>query len=299
MAYLVSESTMRQLKGLIEKRPEGYALPSGGRLPADLGETTLLPFDLYWCRSAAKFRVYIPEGCAVFGDKVATVDTASMTAVDGQTGWYAIAAPSEGATLYAVATADGGAVTLKVCAGDSGTAALALAGFARPVAKVAPLSAAMWSVQPLWRGAIGPDAAPDSVLESGNRSLALVEVDGVLYWQIYGFDSDAITEFGVTDILHADPESGEITAENGDKYFVLVQIVGSDGVRRVARMPFGPGSGEDDEQDPQGSDTCGVGGYPGDDDAGDDYPGSGDPNAYPGSGTGDEDGYPGKIDDCW
>lgn len=117
--------------------------------------------------------------------------------------------------------------------------------------------------------------------------------------EIFGFDSDAITEFGITDILRADPDSGEITAEDAAKYFMLVQIVGSDGIRRVARMPFGPGSGEDDEKDPAAKDPCGVGGYPGDDPTDDDYPGSGDANAYPGSGTGDEDGYPGKIDDCW
>lgn len=311
MPYLVSESTMRQLYEVIAQRSPGASSAVGARASSDFGDDNFMPFDLFWCASADKFRVYLPAGCCIMGGLVAAVDSASLTEVDGLPDWYEFSAPGASGNLFAVGKkADSGSLTLAIEAGTENTPAKELAGLARIVASVTQTGGG-WQVVQLWRGAIGGTGVPDALAVSGQRSLSLADAGGFPVWQIDGFDQDDVVAKGLQDCLNVDPETGAVTAADGaDPYELLVRFKSADGTfRAVGYMPIGPSTGTDPDdtddgscahEDPPGGGAAGGGGGAGD--GGDDV----DPDGRdaPGGTAGqagdrDHNDFPSKTGPCW
>ena len=135
------------------------------------------------------------------------------------------------------------------------------------------------------------------------RSLELKLVDGVPVWQIVGFDSDNTTSKGISEVLVADPETGEITASGGSQYELIARVGGANGT--IGFMPIGDGDGEDPSTTE--NDGCQHEDFPG---SGGDDPGGGGGDeggdrSLPGGGSGqggsdrNDDDFPGKTGACW
>lgn len=261
MPYLISDSMMRQLQQLVGKPPDTPLKRGVSSGAAEAGDSGIMPFDMFWSPTAEKFRVYVPAGCCFMAGQMATINTDAMSAVSEQDDWYEFAAPSDSGDIYVIGeiASAGAAPKIKVAKAENDTTALASQGLARMVARVVKMGT-RWRVRQVWRGFIDGNVLPDTSVdtESGQSSLEIVEIDGVPVLQIAGFDQEGGTQYGITDILSADPETGEITAENGEDYEILVRKSGAGG--KVGFMPFGPGTGEEDKPD----DPC------------DDHPGGGD-----------------------
>lgn len=311
MPYLVSDSTMRQLYDVIAQRSPGASSAVGARASSDLGDTNFMPFDMFWCASAEKFRVYLPAGCCIMGGLAAAIDSASLTEVDGLPDWYDFSAPGASGDLFAVGKkADSGSLTLAIEAGTETTPAKELAGLARIVASVTQ-TGGRWQVVQLWRGAIGGTGVPDALAVSGQRSLTLGDAGGFPVWQIYGFQEDETVAKGLQDCLTVDTETGAVTAtEDTEQYEILVRVKSADGTTRtVAYMPIGKSSGKDPgnetgdgecaHETPPGGGAGGGGGagWTGDDDD----PDGRQPPGGETSDTRDRDhnNFPSKVGPCW
>jgi len=80
---------------------------------------------------------------------------------------------------------------------------------------------------------------PDTV------SVEVQEVKGSAVWQLRGFDDlDDITSKGLSEVIKADPDTGEIEAMS-DSYDLVVRIRDASG-QRVGYMPLDVGDGGDD-----------------------------------------------------
>lgn len=320
MSYLLSAATLRQLNDLLGRRPSAASGQRAARGPVDTAAPDNLPFDLFWCASSGKFRVYLPQDCARFQGHVLAADPESLTAVENLAGWYEFAAPEDSGLLCAVAESpeEGAAPLLRIApaSAENMTAKLET-GSARLIAyvqKTGTGDAVFWQTAQAWRGSLdlGSSLLVDSDLPDLKRSSLefLIGESGELVLQLTNFDKADTTGKGITEILEADPESGRLNAKDGaEDYQAVVVYKGSGGERRIAYMPFGAGDGGD--EDPDDNADCGVGDYPGEEGGGggggggsegtgdnesDDYPGDG---ADQNEGTDGDKEYPGKAEDCW
>jgi hypothetical protein len=180
MPYLLSDSLRRQIVALLDQHGGGLpASTPGMRLPFDLANNRYLPFDIYWCKSTGKMRIYLPPNCCYMTGSVAAIDTTSLTAVEGMTDWYEFSTPTSATELYAIGTVEteGAAPKLKIAPADASTPDLRKKGLAFLLAKATP-TGDRWNTRQYWHGAIGGQALGDpSVI--GDSAAALGDLSSV------------------------------------------------------------------------------------------------------------------------